>query len=170
MQTEFIVETDRLWLRQFVPDNAEAVLEYSGKPEVMQYVAPCLTSIEEAVRILEEGPLSDYGKYGFGRWAVVLKENQRVIGFAGLKFLEDLQEVDLGYLLMPECWGKGLATEAARASVNYGFETLRLSQILGLVEVPNVRSVRVLEKIGFEFAKLIEYHSHTVAQYVLKAQ
>src|SRR5262245_18864325 len=166
----FVLETDRLWLRQFTPSDAEAVLAIAGNPQVMRFVMnPCVTSISEAAKLMEESPLRDYRKYGFGRWAVVLKENRRVIGSAGLKYLEDLNEVDLGYLLLPEYWGLGLATEIAREIVRYGFGTLRLPRIVGLVDADNVRSVRVLEKLGFAFAKMIDYRSQTTAQYVLHA-
>ena len=62
-------------------------------------------------------PIADYRKHGFGRWGVVLKATGRLIGFAGLKYLDELREVDVGYRLLPEYWGMGLATEAAQASV-----------------------------------------------------
>src|SRR4051812_39343803 len=118
---EFILETDRLWLREFCLDDAAAFAQLVCDPEVMQFIAPCFTSLQAATKHLEERALADYRKHGFGRWAAVLKENGKVIGFAGLKFLEDLQEVDLGFGLFPEYWGRGLAVEAGQASVSYGF-------------------------------------------------
>jgi len=86
---------------------------------------------------------------------------------AGLKYLPEWEEVDLGYRLLPEYWGIGLATEASRASLRYGFETLQLSRILGLVHPANVRSIRVLEKCGLTFEKMTQIGSRLVAQYAI---
>ncbi len=87
---------------------------------------------------------------------------------AGLKYLDDWQEVDLGYRLLPKYWGLGLATEASRACIDYGFHTLRLPRILGLVDPENVRSVRVLQKLGFVFDRMIEYRSQQAAKYLIR--
>lgn len=84
---------------------------------------------------------------------------------AGLKHLTERQEVDLGYRLMPAYWEMGLATESSRACLRYGFETLHLARIIGLVHPDNVQSVRVLEKCGMTFEKMIEIESQPVAQY-----
>ena len=97
------------------------------------------------------------------------KTSGRVIGFAGLKHLEDLGEVDLGYRLLPASWGLGLATEAGRAILDYGGTCLGLSQVIALVVPENVASVRVLEKLGLSFEKLFEYQGHPVAKYIIKA-
>ena len=169
--TAFVLETERTWLRRFTPDDAGAIFELAGNPEVMRFIwNPCVRSVSEAGELLEKSPLSDYRKHGFGRWAVVLKENRRVIGSAGLKYLEDLEEVDLGYMLLPDYWGLGLATELARAILRYGFDTLRLPRIVALVDTENVRSVRVLEKLGFAFSKMIDFRSEISALYVLTSE
>jgi ribosomal-protein-alanine N-acetyltransferase len=86
--------------------------------------------IQEARKGLEERPLQDYRKHGYGRWAAVYKPTGEVNGFAGLKYLDDLNEVDLGYRFFKEHWGKGLATEASRAVVAYGFDVLRRRRII----------------------------------------
>jgi RimJ/RimL family protein N-acetyltransferase len=171
MAGKLIVETDRLLLREFVPEDAPAIFEVGSNPLVMQYIGEnLLTSVAEAEAIIRQHPVADYHKYGFGRWAVVVKGNARVIGMTGLKYLPDLEEVDLGYRLLPEYWGQGLATEAGLASVRYGFQTLKLSRIIGLVDPENVRSVRVLQKCRLTFEKMTEYRSFQVAQYVIHAQ
>jgi RimJ/RimL family protein N-acetyltransferase len=165
-----ILETERLWLREYVPEDAVAVFELGSDPVVHRYTGDaCLTSIEQARTMLCERPIADYRQHGFGRWAVVLKGSARVVGMAGLKFLPERQEVDLGYRLLPEYWGRGLATEASRASVWYGLDTLRLPRILGLVHPANVRSIRVLMKCGMTFERMIETGSQPTAQYVIDA-
>src|SRR5437016_752868 len=110
MSSLVVLETERLILRRYVEDDAEAVYELNRDPEVIRYTGDRgLASIEEARAMLRGRTLADYEKYGFGRWACVHKEEDKVIGFAGLKFLEDLQEVDIGYRLMRAYWGRGLA-------------------------------------------------------------
>jgi RimJ/RimL family protein N-acetyltransferase len=86
---------------------------------------------------------------------------------AGLKYLPEWEEVDLGYRLLPQYWGIVLTTEASLTSLRYGFETLQLSRILGLVHPANVRSIRVLEKCGLTFEKMVEVGSRPVAQYAI---
>ncbi len=163
---KIMVETDRLWLREFVPEDAAATFELGSNPLVQRYTGdPVLMSVDEARTLLIRHPIADYAKHGFGRWAVICKADGRLIGFAGLKYLDELCEVDVGYRLLPEYWLQGLATEAARASVQYGFNTLKLSRIIGLVDSANLASVRVLEKIGLSFEKTIDYASAQVALY-----
>jgi len=168
MSGKLIIETERLWLREYVPEDAAATFELGSNAEVQRFTgARCLASIEEAKQMLCQHPIADYRKHGFGRWGGVCKDNGRLIGFAGLKYLDEMREVDVGYRLLPEYWGIGLATEAARACVRYGFETLKLSRIIGLVDPKNLRSVRVLEKCGLSFEKMIEYASQPAALYAV---
>ena len=93
-----------------------------------------------------------------------------VIGFAGLKWLVELGEVDLGYRFLPAYWGVGLATEAGEAVLRYGFERLGLRRVIGLVMPENTASIRVLEKLGLRFDGLIEDRGHRVARYVIEAK
>lgn len=169
MPGKSILETDRLWLREFVPDDAEDFFALNSDPEVMRYTGDTgLTSVEQARVGLCERPIANYQKYGFGRMAVILKGSGKLIGFAGLKYLDDLREVDLGYRLMAAYWGQGLATEASRACVSHGFQALGLKRIIGLVEPEHVRSVRVLEKCGLAFERMIDYRGQPVAQYAIE--
>src|SRR5262249_8336012 len=158
-----ILETERLLLREFVMDDVEVFYCLGTDPVVTRYTGDGgFTTIEQAREVLCARPLADYRKYGFGRWACVLKQSGAVIGFAGLTCLEDLKEVDLGYRLLPAHWGAGLATEASRATIRYGFDKLDLAEIIGLVAPENVASVRVLEKCGLTFAGMVEYRSEQV--------
>jgi RimJ/RimL family protein N-acetyltransferase len=167
MTAEIRVETARLLLREFCEEDAEAFYELHRDPAVTRFTGDGpITDVAHARTILCAFPIADYRKYGFGRWACVLKASGQVIGFAGLKYLDDLEEVDVGYRLRPEHWGVGLATEATRAVLRYGFEQLRLAQIIGLVDPANLASVRVLEKAGLTFAGMMDFRRHRVARYV----
>jgi ribosomal-protein-alanine N-acetyltransferase len=170
MPDRIVLETERLWLREYVPEDAEAVFELGSNPVVQRYTGDaCFTSVEQARTMLCERPIAEYRRYGFGRWAVVLKANSRIVGMAGLKFLPERQEVDLGYRLLPEYWGMGLATEASLACLRFGLETLHLPRIIGLVHPANVQSTRVLEKCGMTFEKMIEIESQPTAQHSIHA-
>src|SRR3977135_2201005 len=151
-----ILETDRLLLREYVEDDAQAFFDLNSDPEVLRFVPDkALLNVEQARQILVDHPIADYRKHGFGRGACILKSTGEQIGFAGLKYLEELGEVDVAYRLMPSHWGQGLATEAALASVRYGFAELGLRRIIGLVMPENIASVRVLEKAGLQYVETI---------------
>jgi RimJ/RimL family protein N-acetyltransferase len=163
-----IVETDRLLLRAFVmDDDVEDFFRMISDPDVTRYTGDGCQSLEEARKRLEEGPLQDYRKHGYGRMAGIYKPTGKVIGFAGLKYLDDVSEVDLGFRFFKEYWGKGLATEASRAILAYGFETLHLERISGITDIENKASIRVLEKVGFKFEKFTTYRNHEVAWYAV---
>ncbi len=101
MTGKLILETQRLLLREYVPEDAEATFELGSNPLVQQYTGDaCFTSVEEAKAVLLRHPIEDYRKYGFGRWAVVYKHDGRLIGMAGLKYLPEWDEVDIGYRLL----------------------------------------------------------------------
>jgi RimJ/RimL family protein N-acetyltransferase len=163
-----ILETDRLLIREYVEEDAEAFFKLNTDPQVLRFVPDKpLLSVEQAQQILLGHPIADYRKHGFGRGACILKSTGEQIGFAGLKFLEELGEVDVAYRLMPAYWGKGFATEAARASVHFGFAHLGLKRIIGLVMPENIASVRVLEKIGLRYAETATFWGHQFSKYVI---
>ena len=140
-------ETDRIMHRAFTLDDCEAFYRLNSHPEVMRYTGePPLESLEDARQAIANYP--DFDSVGFGRWACVLKETGAVIGFSGLKYLPELDAVDVGFRFFPEYWGKGIATETCTACLAFGFDVLNLERILGLVLEENTASIRVLEKCG----------------------
>lgn len=173
-----ILETDRLLLREYVEEDAPAFFKLNSDPEVLRFVPDKpLLNIEQARQILVDHPIADYRKYGFGRGACILKSTSEQIGMAGLKYLEELGEVDVAYRLLPAYWGLGLATEAALASIRFGFDNLRLKSaagrirrvrtIIGLVMPENIASVRVLEKTGLRHAETVTFWGHQFSKYVI---
>ncbi|QEF97401.1 anhydro-N-acetylmuramic acid kinase [Stieleria maiorica] len=142
--------TARLSMRAMTVDDAESFLALNGNLQVMRYTHEPLTeSLDQAKESLRCYP--DFDDVGFGRWGCYLNETGQMIGFCGLKRLPELEEVDVGFRFLPEFWGRGLATEAARASVKFGFERIGLQRIIGLVLPDNHASIRVLEKSGLRF-------------------
>lgn len=146
-----ILQSPRLLLRPFTVDDIEASWQMNLDEAVSRYTGDGgVVSREELERRIKEDVLGDYQRVGYGRMAVVLKETGIFIGFAGLKYLEDLGETDLGYRLMSTHWGQGYATEACRAILEDGFPRWKLESVIALVLPENVGSVRVLDKLGFE--------------------
>ena len=133
-------------------EDIEPSFKMNLDAEVSRYTGDGgVVSKKEIERRIIENVLGDYQKHGFGRLAVELKGENKFIGFTGLKYLEDMNEVDLGYRFMKKYWGKGIATESAQACVNLGFNTLGLKRIIAMVLPENKGSIRVLEKLNFEY-------------------
>jgi len=144
------IDTGRILLRHFTLDDVEAMYRMSSIPEVIRYVGNMpLASLDEAREALEKGPLHDYATYGFGRFACVWKETGEVIGFSGVKFIQELDAVELGYRFLPPFWGLGLATETGRASIEYARNEVGLKRLIGIVHPDNLASSNVLKKLGF---------------------
>jgi RimJ/RimL family protein N-acetyltransferase len=163
-----ILETDRLLLREFVMDDVKEFFRMVSDSDVTRFTGDDCQTLEEASKRLEDGPFQDYRKHGYGRWAAVYKPTGTVIGFAGLKYMDDVGEVDLGFRFFKEHWGKGLATEASRAIVAYGFGTHQLKRIIGMADIENKASIRVLEKVGFTFERFTTFRDHEVAWYAIE--
>ena len=148
------VETERLLLRPWRPaEDLDALAALNADPAVMRWVAPNRPlSRAESAGLLDR-IVGHWDDHGFGLWAVVPREDAALcVGFAGLaipSFLPAvLPAVEVGWRLAPAWWGRGLATEAARASVAFGFERLGLRTIVSIIDPRNERSLRVAEKLG----------------------
>lgn len=151
--------TPRLTHRAMTTADAEAFYALNSHPDVIRYTGePPIESVTQARDAIENYP--DFHTYGFGRWGCYLREDcastgtpaGTLIGFCGLKYLDELDEVDIGYRFLPEHWGRGYATEAGRASLAFGFDVLgpelSLERIIALVLPENAASIRVIEKLG----------------------
>lgn len=146
-----IIETERLLLRTFTIDDASLIYELNLDPAVIRYTYDPIKDIEHAREVLEKVILPQYVLYNHGRWAVHLKPTLEFIGWCGLKYIPQRDEIDLGYRFKKESWGKGYATEAAYACIKYGFEKLNMRRIIGRAIPENEGSLHVLEKCGMTF-------------------
>ena len=157
IKPKMIIETERLILREMVIDDAPDMLRLHSNHEVKKYTGePVVESIEELEKAIRTR-INDYEKYGYGRWATVLKNGMQFVGWAGLAYLPEFDEIDLGYRFLPEYWGSGLATEASDAILNYGFDKLKLKKIIAIAMKENKASIRVMEKVGMQFDKIAPY-------------
>lgn len=148
-------------LKPFTLQDVEAYLPLVSEPAVIRYTGEVpMRTVDEVRGLLASHPLHDYAIHGYGRMACVEKNTGRLVGFCGLKYLEDLQETDIGYCFVPDCWGKGYATESAQSIMDYGKRTLGLGRIVGLVEPENTGSISVLEKLGLAFESTVVLADH----------
>ncbi|TAL41939.1 MAG: N-acetyltransferase [Chitinophagaceae bacterium] len=165
-----IIETDRLYLRTFTSADAHLIYELNLDPEVTRYTYDPIRDIAHAKEILEQVILPQYFLYNHGRWAMHLKQGLEFIGWCGLKYRKEQNEIDLGYRLIKKFWGNGYATEAAHACIKYGFEKLHLKRIVGRAETGNIGSCKVLEKCGMQFIGDEEVDGHPVRTYEIMNQ
>ena len=153
-----IIETERLVLREWTAADLGPLFEMCSDAEVMRHIGDrrAWAEAERARRWLERVAAS-YAERGYGPWAVVERAGGRVVGSCGLSYLPSLAEVDLGYLFARAAWGRGYATEAARAALLDGFGRLGLEEVTANTDLEHAASRRVLEKIGFEYRGLRRY-------------
>jgi ribosomal-protein-alanine N-acetyltransferase len=163
-----LIETERLYLRELLAEDALSMFTMDSDPEVHRYLGnkplASLMQSQEQITFIQR----QYRENGIGRWAVIDKQTGNFVGWSGLKLItESLNQqtnfYELGYRFLRQYWGRGYATEAARASLHYGFNTLGLTAVYSMADVQNQASNKVLLKLGFtyisQFDSLGEAHN-----------
>ena len=142
--------------------------ELYGDPGAMRYAGGASSDVDASLSRLERF-IDHQERHGFSFWAVVERDSSAVIGDAGLVHLAFRgPEVEVGYRLKSPFWGKGYATEAARAWIAHGLEQLRLDRIVGVTHPENVASQRVLEKAGLRYERMSLYNGNRVRLYAVE--
>ena len=162
------IETERLRLRMFRPDDLDDLARLFSDSDVLRYVGDGKpVNREESDKALKS-IIEHWTTHGFGRWAVIDKNTQEFVGFGGLRSLLGTPEVV--YHLASAHWGKGLATELTRASLRFGFETHQFERIVAITKPPNAGSIHVMEKIGMHYEKRARYYDMDVVQYEIRRE
>ena len=156
-------------LRTFTEDDAALIYELNLDPDVIRYTHDPIRDRAHASEILERVIIPQYALYDHGRWAVHKRSNLEFLGWCGLKYRAELNEIDLGYRFKKEGWGKGYATEAAWASIQYAFEKIGLQRIVARAEIDNIGSWKVLEKCGMTYIGDEEVDGYPVKTYEIFA-
>lgn len=143
-----VVETTRLWLREFTMNDLEPLTDIYEDAGTSQWLGDGTPRDTEATKRELERFLKLYQTRGFGPWAVVEKATGELMGHCGLQDLEGTDTIALTYALGFQWRGKGFATEAARAVINYAFEELKMTTIVAVAQISNVESVEVMKKLG----------------------
>lgn len=164
-----MINTERLRLRMFEEEDAPAMAAVLAGEGVLDYFPPgpppSLSVAEGMIRKI----LDHWDERGYGLWALELLSTGVFLGRAGLQYLPDTDEVEIDFILDRGFWGQGLATEAGRASLEFGFDQKGFVEVVGIVHPDNWASRRVLEKVGMRHDIRTEYFGMVVERYLARS-
>lgn len=152
------METERLYLRELVPEDKNELSKVLSDFESMKYYPKVFD--EEKVEKWIQWNIENYSKYNHGLWAVILKEGEVFLGDCGITMqrIEDEVVPEIGFHIIKDYCNKGYATEAALACKKYAFEVLNYSRVFSITSERNIPSQKVAEKIGMKFYKYFDSH------------
>jgi len=158
-----ILDTERLQIRQLSKEDAPFIFQLVNEPSFIQNIGDRgVRTLADAEKYIENGPVASYARNGFGLCLVTLKESGESIGMCGLIKREALEDVDIGYAFLPQFWSKGYAFEAAQAFKQYAREVVGLTRLVAIVDPNNQGSIRVLEKLGMAFEKMVRLSAEDI--------
>lgn len=150
------LETARLTLRRLSADDASFLIELLNQPSFIAHIGDRgVRTVADAHRYLREGPFAMYERFGFGLWHLSQKVDGSPVGLCGLLKRDVLADVDVGYALLPEFWGRGYALEAVNATLAHAASKFGLDRVVAVVSVDNAASIRVLEKAGMSHEGMV---------------
>ena len=153
-----VLETDRLVLRRLSADDAEFILELLNEPSWLRFIGDRgVRTVDDARSYIVNGPMAMYARFGFGMFLTALKEGEVPIGICGLVKRDSLDDVDIGFALLPRYWSQGFAYEAASATMAYARDVLGLERIVAITTTDNHSSARLLEKLGMRFERMVRF-------------
>lgn len=161
------IKTSRLILRAFTEEDIDSFQHVLTEKDVLRYFPNSKPPSRSQVEKMVAGQLKHWQEHGYGWWAVEPRKESKFIGWCGLQYLPETDEIEVAYLLSRAYWGQGLATEAAQASLRYGFDVLGLQSIVGIVHREHNASQRVLEKLGMSLVEQAEYFGMDCFRYVI---
>ena len=151
MQEDVFLETERLIIRNWRADDWLLVRPMSLDPDVMRYIGHYQPWSEQETRQFVSNRTTDYERHGWTMWPLVLKGTGAFVGYCGFlrrMYGEYVGEIEIGYALAKDAWGRGLAVEAGARVLRYGFEALGFERVIASARPENARSIRVMEKMG----------------------
>jgi len=150
------LETPRLLLRQFQPSDFDALARLSADPEVMKYLSDGKPKSRAESWLMMASFLGHWELRGYGLWAVEEKATGEFVGRIGLLNPEGWPGLELAWTLARERWGKGFATEGAKAALEYAFSVLKLDHVISLIHPENAASIRVALRVGEKLERQVE--------------
>ncbi len=148
-----MLETERLLIRKFTPDDLDKLIELRSDEEVIKYIGGKKLQNAEAITRRLRFYIDCYEQFGFGMCAMIWKETGEMFGWSCLQPLEDTGEIEVGYGMTKEFWGKGIGFECALAWLKFGFENAGLERIVAIASPENKGSWRIMEKCGMRYEK-----------------
>jgi len=159
------LETERLYLRHFKPEDIDEYSKIMGQHEVGQWLPRGRGYTREETERFMAYIAKHWEEKGYGIWAVAEKRSGKIIGHCGLNYVQQNDETEVLYAFGKQYWGRGYATEAAKAALEFGFDTAGLDRIVAFAKTDNAASRRIIEKIGLKYIKDIEIFGMTCAYY-----
>lgn len=158
------IETERLILRPFQTQDLDSLALICNDPLVMQYIGDGRILDREGTQHLLTWIMTRHAKCGFGLLAITLKETHQLLGFCGLfeQTVDEANHIELGYRLDRAFWGRGIASEAAKAVKDYSHITLHIPYLISIIHQKNVASKKVAQKIGMHYWKSTVFKGQTV--------
>jgi RimJ/RimL family protein N-acetyltransferase len=151
-----VLETRRLALRHFRSDDADFIVRLLNEPSFIEFIGDKgVRTTEQANQYLLNGPMDSYDRFGYGLNMVELRETGEPIGMCGLVRRENLDDADIGYAFLEQYWSNGYARESAEAVLDHARNMLGLERIVAIVTPENQSSIRLLEKVGLRFERMI---------------
>lgn len=159
VNTSLTIETERLILRPFTPNDLHDFSLICADPEVMRFIGLGKTLDKETVEQQMMSWIASYQEHGFGLLAVTLKDTKRLIGFCGLlpQTVDGKSYLELGYRLERDSWNKGIATEAAKSIKNDARQRLKIPYLISIIHFENFASKNVAQKIGMNLMKKTDF-------------
>lgn len=158
--TRLVIETARLRLYEFSVERTEDIAfmcTLLNDPAFVRNIGDRkVRSLEEARAYLLKAPIASYAANGFGIYRMEVIANAQTVGVCGLVKRETLQDVDLGYALLPQFYGQGYVREAAAAVLDHAHGVLGLPRVVAITDPLNAASIRVLETLGFHYEKQVQ--------------
>jgi [ribosomal protein S5]-alanine N-acetyltransferase len=146
-----VLETERLILRPISNDDLAATHRVFDDPAVRRYLWDDRPVSLEATASVVQASARDFSERGVGLFGVRLRGAEELVGLCGLRWEDGIGDMEIIYCLLPELWGRGLATEAAEACLRFAFEEVRLERVMAGADEPNAASLRIIEKLGMRF-------------------
>ena len=163
-----VLETERLILRGMNFADAPFILALLNEPSFLRFIGDKkVRTVQDAEQYILNGPVSSYNRNGFGLCLVELKETHTPIGMCGLLKRDELPHADIGFAFMPDFWNKGFAYEAAAAVMNDARERLKLKPVLAITNQDHESSIKLLQKLGFKFERLIKMSTDSAELFLL---
>ncbi len=152
-----VLATARLDLRCLTVDDASFILQLLNDPDFIRFIGDKgVRTVDDARQYIVSGPMASYERHGFGLWLVELKRSSIPVGMCGLLKRETLDDVDIGFAFLPRHRSHGYGFESASAVMQYGRDVLGLKRIVAITNPDNVGSIRLLQKIGLSFDRMIK--------------
>ena len=169
MGGKIVIESKRLYVKEFILDDVERLFRLNGDADVMKYIHPPETDINVIKKVINRIIKYYSDNPGLGVWSGYEKQSDEFNGFFELAHLDTTDEIEVGYRLFKEYWGQGYATEMTKVLIDYGFNKMGLEQIAGITHPENIASQNVLLKSGLTYIRNAVFYGHLDKYYAIES-